>query len=133
MNLTGKIVSWDTAEAPPALNNQTPVITDITGEAVDQKIMYPALYGSPDLVTDGWYWSASVDTSRPGTYSYTMEIELHELTLTDGEWVWEPVRLLHDSSIRVTTEPKRNGFTNAGIGILPIPSPAFSQAALIEH
>jgi hypothetical protein len=104
MDIAGEVVFRDSGEPIPALNNPTPLITDITGEAVDAKIIYPARYGSPDLVTDGWYWSASVDTSRPGTYTYTMEIHLHELVWSDG-WVWEPVRLSFDSRIRVTNQP----------------------------
>lgn len=133
MDVTGKIISWDSDDGAPVLNNRTPVITDIVGEAVDQNIMYPALYGSPDLVTDGWYWSASVDTSRPGTYSYTMEIELHELIQKGDELVWESVDMTYESRIRIITEPKRNGFTKAGIGMLPIVPTMFSENVLIEQ
>jgi hypothetical protein len=113
------VVPHDAEGAIAGVNYPAPVIVDITGEAVDQKIIYPAEYGSPDLVTDGWYWSASVDVSRPGTYAYTMEIHLHELIWSDG-WVWEPVPMCFDSRIRITNEPKRNGFTGAGAGMLPI-------------
>jgi hypothetical protein len=120
MDVTGKIISWDAEDGAPALNNRTPLITEVFGEAVDQKIMYPALYGSPDLVTDGWYWSASVDTARPGTYSYKMEIELHELVQRTEGWIWEPVRMICESRLKITTEPKRNGFTKSGMGLLPI-------------
>ncbi|WP_175412049.1 hypothetical protein [Streptomyces sp. TRM64462] len=98
----------------------TPVITDITGEAVDEKIIYPAQYGSPDLVTDGWYWSASIDTSRPGTYACTMHVQLHDLVQRRGQWTWEPVDLTCESRLRITTEPRRNAFTKAGTGYLPI-------------
>lgn len=104
-----------------------PVITDIVGEAVDEKIMYPAEYGSPDLVTDGWYWSATVDSSRPGTYAYTMRIQLHDLVQHNGDWVWQPVDFSCQSRIRITSEPKRNGFTKAGLGLLPLPPVAFPQ------
>jgi len=121
LDVTGKVVSDHSREThsyPP------PVITDICGEAVDEKIIYPAAYGSPDLVTDGWYWSATVDTSRPGTYAYTMEIQLHELAQRDGEMIWEPVNLTCRSTLRITSDPRRNGFTQAGTGYLPIaPSP----------
>lgn len=99
LDVTGKVVTDDSAQAhsyPP------PVITDIYGEAVDKRIMYPAEYGSPDMVTDGWYWSATVDSSRPGTYAYTMRIQLHRLV-------------------------RRNGFTKAGMGMLPIP-PVFAPS-----
>ncbi|MFI5801499.1 hypothetical protein [Streptomyces sp. NPDC051561] len=118
LDVTGKVVSDDAgAHSYPA-----PVITDIYGEAVDEKIMYPAEYGSPDLVTDGWYWSATVDSSRPGTYAYTMRIQLHKLVQQAGETLWEPVNLTVDSALRITTEPKRNAFTKAGLGVLPIPT-----------
>jgi hypothetical protein len=104
----------------------TPVITDIFGEAVDEKIIYPAQYGSPDLVTDGWYWSATIDTSRPGTYTYKMSVQLHELVQSAGEWTWEPVDLTCESKLRITSAPKRNGFTKAGVGYLPVVPDAFA-------
>ncbi|MFB7123843.1 hypothetical protein DR950_17415 [Kitasatospora xanthocidica] len=122
LDVTGRVVSdhgQDTHSYP------APVITDIFGEAVDEKIIYPAEYGSPDLVTDGWYWSATIDTSRPGTYSYKMRIQLHELIQRAGEWTWEPVNLTCESKLRITAEPKRNGFTGAGVGYLPIAPAAF--------
>lgn len=123
VDLTGKVVTHDPGEPPSAAVHPAPVLTDVIGEAVDNKIIYPAAYGSPDLVTDGWYWSASVDTSRPGTYSYTMEIELHELKEQDGEWIWLPVRMTYDAKLRIATDPKRNGFTKGGLGLLPIAPP----------
>jgi hypothetical protein len=121
LDVTGAIVTdigSDTHSYPG------PVITDIRGQAVDEKIMYPSEYGSPDLVTDGWYWSATVDTSRPGTYSYTMQIQLHDLVQEGGEWHWEPVTMTCESQLRIITEPRRNGFTKAGMGVLPIAVPA---------
>lgn len=121
LDVTGEVIKADAKDKKPTLNNRAPVITAIRGEAVDSKIMYPALYGSPDLVTDGWYWSASVDTSRPGTYAYTMEIQLHELIVENDQWTWEPVDLTCESSLRITAEPKRNAFTRAGLGMLPVP------------
>ncbi|MFJ8039643.1 hypothetical protein ACIRBX_03895 [Kitasatospora sp. NPDC096147] len=121
LDLTGGVV----ADAGAAVHSYpAPVITDITGEAVDQKIMYPAEYGSPDLVTDGWYWSATVDSARPGTYEYTMSIQVHDLVQQDGGWVWQPVDLSCRSRIRVTSLPKRNGFTKGGMGLLPLAPPA---------
>jgi len=119
IDMRGEVVYTDSHDGVPALNNPTPLITDITGEAVDKKIIYPAQYGSPDMVTDGWYWSASVDTSRPGTYRYKMEIHLRELIWRNG-WVWEPVRMTFESRLRVTSGRKRNAFTGAGAGLLPI-------------
>ncbi|MEU6994009.1 hypothetical protein ABZ953_25570 [Streptomyces sp. NPDC046465] len=116
LDVTGQVITDTSA----AYSYPGPVITDIYGEAVDEKIMYPAEYGSPDLVTDGWYWSATVDTSRPGTYAYTMRMQLHKLVQESGEALWEPVNLTCRSKLVITSEPKRNGFTGAGLGWLPI-------------
>jgi len=123
LDVTGKVVA---DHSQGAHSYPTPIITDIFGEAVDEKVMYPAEYGSPDLVTDGWYWSATVDTSRPGTFSYTMRIQLHELLQRADEWTWEPVNLTCESKLCITMEPRRNGFTKAGMGYLPIVPGAFA-------
>ena len=104
-----------------AHSRPAPVLVDVTGDAVDQKILYPALYGSPDRATEGWYWSATVDTSRPGTYTYTMTVELRELVHGEDGWRWDPHRMTIDASIRITSTPCCNGFTGQGIGILPLP------------
>lgn len=126
LDVTGEVVSVDsTGDAA----HMAPVITDIVGEAVDKNIIYPAQYGSPDLVTDGWYWSASVDTSRPGLYSYTMHIELHELTRQGEDLVWEPLRLTAESRLKISSSPRYNGFTGAGVGVLPIAWPGFGPPA----
>lgn len=98
-----------------------PVLVDLTGEAVDTKVLYPALYGSPDRSSEGWYWSAAVDTSRPGTYAYTMTVEVRELTHVDDTWRWKPHRMTLDASIRITSKPCVNGFTGRGIDLLPLP------------
>ncbi|MEV4095848.1 hypothetical protein [Streptosporangium saharense] len=116
LDVTGKTTSSSVAYNYPA-----PVITDITGEAVTEKIIYPAQYGSPDMVYDGWYWAATVDTSRPGVYPYTLHVQLHELVERNGELVWESVDLTCSSSLKIITDPKRNGFTGAGLGVLPLP------------
>ncbi|OON80070.1 hypothetical protein B1H18_12905 [Streptomyces tsukubensis] len=118
LDVTGSVVTSDNAAAH---SYPAPVITDIYGEAVDEKIIYPAEYGSPDLVTDGWYWSATVDTSKPGTYGYTMRIQLHSLVRKGEELLWDPVNLTCQSRLRITREPKRNAFTKAGMGMLPLP------------
>jgi hypothetical protein len=123
LDVTGHVA---TAETIGAHAYPDPIITNITGTAVDEKIIYPAEYGSPDMVSDGWYWSATVDTSRPGTYAYTMHIQLHELAERNGEQVWEPVDLVCGSRLRISTDPKRNAFTKAGLGVLPIPPAALS-------
>ncbi len=117
LDVTGNVVN----DKSQAYNYPNPVITGITGQAVDEKIMYPAQYGSPDMVSDGWYWAASVDSARPGTYSYTMHVQLHELVTRNDELVWESVDLTCGSALKITTEPKRNAFTGAGLGTLPMP------------
>ena len=119
MDVTGNLVTADEGEIPE-INSLNPIITDITGEAVDKNIIYPAAYGSPDMVTDGWYWAASVDTSRPGIYSYTMDIQLFKLERLDGKCTWVPVTMQIDAYLKISNDPKINGFTNAGMGMLPI-------------
>ncbi|MFM6441046.1 MAG: hypothetical protein ACKPGQ_03330, partial [Dolichospermum sp.] len=120
MDVTGNLVTEVDGKIPE-INSLNPIITNITGEAVDKNVIYPAAYGSPDMVTDGWYWAASVDTSRPGTYAYTMHIQLYKLSRENGAWAWVPVDFTHDAYIKISNDPKKNGFTNAGIGYLPIP------------
>ncbi len=119
MDITGEIIT-DPSDKTSQVNQVSPIITNITGEAVDKKVMYVAEYGSPELVTDGWYWCGSVDSSKPGTYAYTMHIELHEQKYVDGEWTLVPIDLTCEAYIKVSDNPKVNGFTGAGIGMLPI-------------
>jgi hypothetical protein len=118
LDVTGNVITGDPAQTA---SYPAPVITNVTGQAVDEKIIYPAEYGSPDMVSDGWYWSATVDSSRPGSYAYTLHIQLHELAYRNDEYVWEPVDLTCESSLTVTTEPMRNAFTGQGVSLLPIP------------
>jgi hypothetical protein len=121
LDVHGRVLPEDPDGSHALHSRPAPVLVDITGEAVDQKIIYPALYGSPDRSTEGWYWSATVDTTRPGTYAYTMTVEVRELVRTDGSWHWEPHRMPFEAAIRVTTRPCFNGFTGQGIGVLPLP------------
>ncbi|GAB2837587.1 hypothetical protein GCM10022221_41220 [Actinocorallia aurea] len=118
LDATGAVAG---SNAAATYNYPAPVITDITGPAVEQKIMYPAQYGSPDMIYDGWYWAATVDTSRPGIYSYTMHIQLHELVEREDGLVWQPVDFTCTSALEIISDPKRNGFTGGGLGLLPIP------------
>ncbi|MEB3277592.1 MAG: hypothetical protein VKK42_01555 [Lyngbya sp.] len=120
MDVTGKLVYASEEYELPEINSINPIITNITGEAVDKKIIYPAAYGSPDLVTDGWYWAASVDTSKPGVYAYTMHVQLYKLALKEGQWTWVPVDMTCDAYLKISSDPKVNGFTGAGVGMLPI-------------
>lgn len=94
-----------------------PEISNITGEAIEKKVLYTAQYGTPLSEKDGWYWSATVDTNITGIYSYTMYITLYK---KESDNTWTPVVMTHTAQIRVTNEPQINGFTNAGIGYLPI-------------
>lgn len=119
LDVTGRPAGDDAAAS---YNYPAPVITDITGEAVEKKIMYPAQYGSPDMVYDGWYWAASVDTSRPGRYPYEMHIQLHELAEHNDELIWESVDLRCRSALEIISDPKRNAFTGSGPGMLPVPA-----------
>lgn len=91
-------------------------LVDITGEAVEKGIIYPARYGTPVPVGEGWYWSASVNTSAPGIYAYTMHIDLYR----HGGKEEKPIRMCHEAFIEIADTPQRNGFTDAGMGILPL-------------
>lgn len=53
-----------------------PLIVGIGGEAVTAGVMHPAIYGSPSIGSGGWYFSALIDVSKPGRYSYSMTITL---------------------------------------------------------
>lgn len=123
LDITGEVISAsDTDEDKiPAIPSLNPLITGVSGEAVEKNIIYPGAYGSPDLVTDGWYWSATIDTSKPGIYAYTLDIEMYKLANTDGQWTWIPVHMMCDAYLKISNDPKKNGFTNAGLGYLPIP------------
>lgn len=120
MDVTGQLVDMPADSSIPEINSLNPLITGITGEAVDKGIIYPAAYGSPDMVTDGWYWAASVDTSRPGTYAYAMHVQLYKLAVEDEEWTWVPVDMTCDAYLRISNDSKVNGFTGHGLGLLPI-------------
>jgi hypothetical protein len=122
MDVTGKLIINATQSDIPEISSLNPIITDITGEAVDKNIIYPAAYGSPDMITDGWYWAASVDTSRPGTYEYTLHVQLYRLSKDKDkdEWVWVPVNMTCKAYIKVSNLPKVNGFTGGGVCALPI-------------
>jgi hypothetical protein len=114
VDVTGKPVTSNDMSAiymPPILN-------DISGEAVDQGVIYPDQYGSPDLVNDGWYWAATVNTAITGIFAYTMHITLHRYSAKDQTWT--PVEMTYTSYINVTSGTKVNGFTGAGMGVLPV-------------
>jgi hypothetical protein len=116
LNLYGNLYAEE--DGPGSLSYLSPQIVAIDGEAVDKGVLFPAQYGTPLKVPDDWYWSATVDTSKTGTYGYTFHIQLFRKEKGSNSWRQE--RYAHEGKIRVTNEPKRNGFTQAGIGFLPI-------------
>ncbi|MCG5480825.1 hypothetical protein [Sinorhizobium alkalisoli] len=106
---------------PDAAASLPPVLTRIAGPAVEQGVLYPALYGSPDLLTDGWYWSATVDTAKVGRHDYTMEVALYRPIQGNGETVWEPQLFTLTCGIQITSAPGVNGFTGSfAPGLLPV-------------
>lgn len=115
----GAFVAPDAEVDPFAEPHPAPIITGISGEAVEQGIIFPAQYGSPDLVSGGWYWSATVATSRPRVWPYMLHIDVHRAAGSD----WEPVPLTLHALLNVTSKPLRNGFTGGGTGLLPIGMP----------
>lgn len=119
LTITGKDYTKDTVDEP--ISYLEPVITNITGEAVDKGVIFPAQYGSPVPVKDGWYWSATTDTNKVGTYSYTLHIILYKpKDEKHGVLEWEPVEMTCEAKIKVTKTAKVNGFTNGAMGQLPI-------------
>lgn len=95
-----------------------PLISNIYGEAVDLRVIYPAQYGSPDLFSDGLYWSASVDTSRVGYFSYLIDVVLFYSELSGGGWVERSMTLPYAAYLKVTDQAAINGFS-ATPAILP--------------
>lgn len=101
-------------------------VTAIHGPAVDEKVMFPALYGSPDLAGQGWYWSASIDTGRVGKHVYYMDVLIHRL---EEGGVLVPETYTVESSINVSRTLGVNGF-NDGVcpPLLPLPYPGVPLA-----
>ncbi len=95
-----------------------PIINNITGDAVNNKILFPAQYGTPVQIKDGWYWSATVDTSKIGIHTYTLHLTLYKYDVQNSTWI--PIEMKHEAKLKITNEPQVNGFTNAGIGTLPL-------------
>lgn len=102
------------------LSQLVPSLIDLTGEAVDQGILYPAQYGTPVPIHDGWYWSATASAHRPGIYRYTMHFRLYELCWIGGEPQWEPRDMTYEARLQIRQRPMVNGFTGAAVGLLPI-------------
>jgi hypothetical protein len=96
-----------------------PVIADIAGEAVDLRVIYPAQYGSPDLFSEGLYWSATVDTNKVGHFAYTLYITLFYSEPMDGKMTACSVTLPYVAYINVTNAIATNGFCTTPV-ILPV-------------
>ncbi len=108
-----------------------PILADITGPAVDDGVIYPAQYGSPDALTEGWYWSATVDTAKPGIHEVILHVDIFRPAVRDGVLTFRPVRFQIPTWLDVRAVPAVNGFTGAGLGYLPLPweAPAAAPAA----
>ncbi|SIS91219.1 hypothetical protein [Insolitispirillum peregrinum] len=106
-----------------SINAFPPVVTNLYGPAVDDGVIYPALYGSPDPYTEGWYWSASVDTSKVGRHQYLVDVQIHQPEVNDdGRVVWMPRIFTMSAELEVVLQPQLNGFTGAYAGaVLPLP------------
>jgi hypothetical protein len=106
----------------------SPVLVDITGQAVDDAVIFPAQYGSPDMRTDGWYWSATVDTNKVGRHQCDLHIQLFRPRIEDSTIVWDPEVHVLTMDLVVGQITQVNGFTGAGIGYLPIAEPRIVEA-----
>jgi hypothetical protein len=106
-----------TAVPPPP-----PQIVNITGEAVTKGVMFPAQYGSPDLLSEGLYWSASVNTDIVGLFAYTLHIALYYYPQVDeagGDALLKTVTMTHEAYVQVTNGKIVNGFS-ATPAMIPI-------------
>ncbi|QIG95539.1 hypothetical protein [Bradyrhizobium sp. 6(2017)] len=127
LNAAGEMLEPDDSAAAASV---PPVVTRISGSAVEHGVLYPALYGSPDPLTDGWYWSATIDTAKVGRHEYSIEVALYHPVQENGDLVWEPRVFTLACGIQVGTAPSINGFTGScAPGLLPIlPSEPTSTA-----
>lgn len=98
-----------------------PVIDRIAGEAVEAGSIFPAQYGSPDLFSDGLYWSASIDPRILGLFRYTMWITLsYSRRDAHGKVETYSLTLPHDAWIKITTGALRDGFGYPGFDIVSV-------------
>lgn len=73
--LSAQVLNWLTY--PIALLDEhlpMPIVTNIGGPAVEQRIMVPSEYDSPDLFSEGRYWSGTIIPGKAGVFEYTLEI-----------------------------------------------------------
>jgi hypothetical protein len=118
LNILGREV--DQANAADArIYYPNPVISNIAGEAVDLRVIYPAQYGSPDLFTVGLYWSATVDTNKAGHFAYTLYITLFYAERRGDKMTERSVTLSYVAYINVTNKVTTNGFCKTP-AIVPI-------------
>jgi hypothetical protein len=94
-------------------------IANITGEAVDRRVLFPAQYGSPALNSAGLYWSASIDTNQIGAFSYTLWITLYYSAQENGTRTERTITLPHEAYLLVT-----RGVTSSGFCRMPAILPA---------
>lgn len=96
-----------------------PAIQRIGGEAVEQRVIFPAQYGSPELFSDGLYWSASVNPATLGVFRYTLWITLY-YSRRDGEGrvTDHSVTLPHDAWISISTGALRSGFSEIDLNMI---------------
>jgi hypothetical protein len=114
LNIFGQ--HFDNQDSNNDLSHLIPQISDITGEAVINKVLFPAQYGTPIAIKNGWYWSATVDTSKTGVYNYILHITLYDYV----DQVWVPIEMTHSAKVKISNNPVKNGFTNAGLGLIPL-------------
>lgn len=107
----------------------TPAIVDITGQAVEDAVIFPAQYGSPDPFTDGWYWSATVDTHKVGRHHFELHVMLHRPRLEGSVIMWDPEIHILGMELDVNHVVQTNGFTGAGLGYLPFVEPIVTEDA----
>lgn len=114
-----------------SINAFPPVVINLHGPAVDDGVIYPALYGSPDPYTEGWYWSASVDTNKVGRHEYRMDVQVYQPEMQDGCVVWTPRTFTMSAELLVVLQPHLNGFTGGyAAGVLPL-SPCCDVQAVV--
>ena len=115
---SGEFISPDAVEYAAHVN---PGIIGIRGEAVENHVIFPALYASPNFYNEGWYWSATVDTGKIGRHSYILDIEILRPIDKNGSVIWEPETYSVTGYINVTHTTLVNGFNGlTQTGFLPL-------------
>ena len=100
----------------------SPALADVTGPAVDDGVIFPAQYGSPDVLTEGWYWSATVDTRRTGVHRIDLHLDIFRPAVRDRVLDFVPERYVLPTWLDVRAVPAVNGFTGGPLGFLPLPA-----------